>query len=115
VISVVIDYKYSEAWRKRAMQKDWKETDGTVADVEVISYRNGTEYSVVFTYKVDGGYYSGTFTTYEAYRKDDTIPVLYDPANPERNNLVESEKIQHWAIGAVVCVVALIVLYAVTH
>jgi hypothetical protein len=95
--------------------QNWKDIDGTVADVEAISYRNGTEYSVVFTYKVDGDYYSGTFTTYDAYRKDDTIAVLYDPANPERNNLVEQEKRMHWIIGAVICVVALIVLFAVTH
>jgi len=97
------------------MHKDWKDTDGTVADVQLISYKDGTTYSVVFTYKVDGEYYSGTFTTYEAYRKDDTISVLYDPANPERNNLVEQENIRHWVIGAAICIVALIILYAVTH
>jgi hypothetical protein len=74
------------------VHKDWKEIDGTVSSVEEYQTRSGTEYSVVFMYKVDGGYYAGTFTTSESYRKDDTISVLYDPANPERNNLAEQEK-----------------------
>jgi hypothetical protein len=100
---------------KPVKRKDWKDTDGTVADVEELSRRNITEYSVVFTYKVEGGYYSGTFTTGEAYCKDDTIPVLYDPASPERNTLVEQEKIRHWVVGGVLCVVALFVFYIVLH
>lgn len=98
------------------MHEDWKEVDGTVSSVEEYQTRYGTEYSVVFMYKVDGGYYSGIFTTSEAYRKDDSISVLYDPNNPDRNNLVEQETIRHWIIGAVICVGAvLFVLYAVMH
>jgi hypothetical protein len=97
------------------VHKDWKEVDGTVSSVEEYQTRYGTEYSVVFMYKVDGGYYAGTFTTSEAYRKDDSISVLYDPSNPDRNNLAEQETIRHWIIGAVVCVGGLVFLYVVLH
>ena len=97
------------------MRRDWKDTDGTVASVEEHPTRKGTQYSVVFTYKVDDEWYGGTFTTSESYRKDDTIAVLYDPSKPGRNNLVEQETIRHWIIGAILCVVALFALYAVFH
>jgi hypothetical protein len=97
------------------VRKDWKEIEGTVFSVDEYQTRSGTEYSVVFMYKVDGGYYSGSFTTSEAYRKDDTITVLYDPANPDDNNFVESEKIKHWVIGAVLCVGAVFFLYFALH
>jgi hypothetical protein len=95
------------------MRKDWKDVDGAVASVEEFPTRGGTRYSVVFTYKVDGEWYGGTFTTDESYSKDDMIAVLYDPSKPERNNLVEEEKIRHWIIGAILSVVALFILYAV--
>jgi hypothetical protein len=97
------------------MRKGWNETDGTVASVEERQTRSGTEYSVVFTYKVDGEWYGGTFTTDESYRKDDAIAVLYDPLKPDRNNLVEQETRRRWVIGAILGVGALVVLYAVSH
>jgi hypothetical protein len=98
------------------VHKDWKETDGTIASVEErLQTRNGPYYSVVFTYKVDDGYYSGTFTTGESYRTDDTITVLYDPTNPERNNLVERERIWHWAIAAIIFVGAILFFFFGRH
>jgi hypothetical protein len=93
------------------VRKDWKDTDGTVADVEERQTRSGTNYSVVFTYKVDGEWYGGTFTTGEAYRKGDTVSVLYDPLKPDRNNLVQQETIRRWVIGTVLCVVGLVFLF----
>ena len=99
------------------MRKDSKETDGTVASVDYGGRsRGGTEYSVVgFSYKVDGEWYGGTFTTGDSYRKDDTIAVLYDPRNPDRNNLVQPEQILHRVIGALVCAGGLLLLYFVLH
>ena len=99
------------------MRKDWKETDGTVASVDYGGRsRDGTEYSVVgFSYKVYGEWYGGTFTTGDSYRKDDTITVLYDPRNPDRNNLVQREEILHWVIGALLCAGGLLLLYFVLH
>jgi hypothetical protein len=97
------------------VHEDWKDTDGTVASVDSFPTRGGTRYSVVFTYKVDDEWYGGTFTTDEAYRKDDTISLLYDPAKPERNNLVEQEKTRRWILGAVVLVAVLLILFVVTR
>jgi Protein of unknown function (DUF3592) len=96
-----------------AMHKDWKDTDGTVASVSEYRTRTGTQYSVVFTYKVDNEWYSGTFTTGEEYRKDDTITVLYDPKQPDRNNLVEKETVRRWIIGSIIGAAALLLLHAV--
>jgi hypothetical protein len=94
------------------MHKDWKDTDGTVASVEEYQTRSGKQYSVVFTYKVDGEWYGGTFTTTDSYSKGDAIPVLYDPLKPDRNNLVQRETIRHWVVGAVLCALGLVFLFA---
>ena len=53
------------------MHEGWKDTDGTIASVDEHATRYGTEYSVVFTYKVDGEWYGGTYTTSESSRKGD--------------------------------------------
>ena len=83
------------------MHKDWKDADGTVASIEEQQTRGGTVYSIVFTYKVDGEWYGGTFTTRDSYSKGDAISVRYDPNKPDRNDLVERETIRHWVIGAI--------------
>ena len=87
---------------------DWLDTDGTVADEP--QYCGKNTYSVVFTYKVDDHFYSGTFTTANTYRKGDTIPVRYDPQNPERNDWVVKETRMHWIIGiGIVVTIAIII------
>jgi hypothetical protein len=91
------------------------EKTGTVAEIEERQSRSGTDYSVVFTYKVDREWYGGTFTTGEAYRKGDTIAVLYDPSKPERNNLVQQETIRKWIIAAVLCALGLLLLVVALH
>ncbi len=89
-------------------RRDWVQTDGAVGSVIVSDGKHGKSYSVVFTYKVDGHYYGGTFTSYsETYREGDWISVKYDPSNPERNDLVLKETIKHWIIGAVVVAVVI--------
>jgi hypothetical protein len=89
--------------------------DGTVAGVEERQTRNGRYYSVVFTYKVDGEWYSGTYTDYGSVRVGDSIPVRYDPKNPEHNDLVDKEKRLHWYIVIGVVVVIGIIIFCVTH
>lgn len=95
------------------MHKNWKDADGTVASVEEFQTRGGPQYRVVFTYEVDGHWCGGTFTTTDAYQKGDTLSVLYDPADPDRNNLAERETIRHWIIGAALGLAALFLLYAI--
>jgi hypothetical protein len=116
-MSFDIGYKYSEQLSEVvSVREGWKDADGTVASVyEKFQTRNGPYYSVVFTYKVDGGYYSGTFSTFEEYHENDAIYLRFDPANPERNDLVERERIKHWILFAVILVAALSVLFAAMH
>ena len=78
------------------MSKGWIDTDGTVSSVVPYEARGVTFYSVVFTYKVDGHYYGGTYTTPELYREGDSLPLSYDPRDPDRNNLVRREGMLRW-------------------
>jgi len=89
---------------------DWKDADGIVADDPVYSGKN--THSVVFTYKVDDHFYSGTFTTGDTYRKGDPIPVRYDPKNPERNDWVVKQARMYWIFGIVIAVVIAIIVVA---
>jgi Protein of unknown function (DUF3592) len=76
--------------------KGWVETEGTVSSVQSYQARGVTFYTVVFTYKVDGHYCGGTYTTTEEYREGDSLPLSYDPKDPDRNNLVRREGMLHW-------------------
>jgi hypothetical protein len=84
---------------------DWKDTDGTVADVQVQQGRNSRSYSVVFTYKVDGSWYGGTYTTGDELKVGNLVPVRYDPKNPERNDLVVKETRKHWIVAILIAIV----------
>jgi hypothetical protein len=84
---------------------DWKDIDGTVASVTEIPSRGGTIYEVIFTYEVDGHWCGGTYSSYEAYRKGDTIAVRYDPRDPDRNDLSEKQEHQRWIFIAIAVVV----------
>ena len=81
----------------------WIETRGTIASVEqqfLLNY-GGPSWIVVFTYKADSNYYSGTLTNYSYYppQVGETLLVRYDPTNPEHNDLVEKNSRAKW-IGA---------------
>jgi hypothetical protein len=94
-------------------RKDWVETDGTIATVEEHQGRNSKSYTVVFTYKVDGHFYGGTYTTWtDEPIVGDPIAVKYDPDDPERNDLVLKETIMHWVIGGVIVLVAIVIIVA---
>jgi hypothetical protein len=103
-----IGYKYSDRREVLVAKIDWKAIDGTVATVEVVQERNRPSYTVVFTYEVDGHWCAGTFTTYEKYQVGDTLPVRYDPNDPDRNDLSVEEKKKQWIIGGLVVLVAVI-------
>jgi hypothetical protein len=89
---------------------DWQDADGTVAGEP--EYRGKNTYSVVFTYKVDGHFYSGTFTTGDSYKDGDSLPVRYDPKNPDYSDLTQKESRQRWLIVGIFVVVGLLVLWA---
>lgn len=97
------------------MATEWKDTDGAIANVIAVNSRGGTRYSVVFTYKVNGSWYGGTFHTGTPYRKGDTLPVQYDPSNPDRNSYVEHEKRMHWVYAAILAFFAVIAILYLLH
>jgi hypothetical protein len=69
----------------------WADADGTVTNVEFTNGRYGPIYIVSFNYKVGEHWYGGFFSTPEQYSKDDTLPVAYDPADPDRNRYQATE------------------------
>jgi hypothetical protein len=81
----------------RMAKVDWKYIDGTVSNVISTEYANNLHTSpaddhlVTFSYEVDGHFYGGEFHTSEEYAEGQAITVGYDPANPEKNDLVKSE------------------------
>lgn len=80
---------------------DWKEVDGTVTSVERGESRGGPYYVVSFNYKVGEHWYGGLFTGPAEYQSGDLLPVQYDPANPEINDLEQREKRVQWILWAV--------------
>lgn len=70
---------------------EWKDGDGAVTSVEEKQGRYGPLYTVSFNYKVGEHWYGGVFTGNEDYKKDDWLPVSYDPADPDRNQYTVSE------------------------
>jgi hypothetical protein len=97
------------------VRSDWKETDATIASFIVYQTKVGPLYEVVFTYKVDGGWFGGTFTTTKAYRKGDTLPVFYDPKNPDRNNLVRRAGMIRWISIAACVLLVIMAIYLILH
>ncbi|HEY5331014.1 MAG TPA: DUF3592 domain-containing protein [Acidobacteriaceae bacterium] len=91
---------------------DWKDADGKVASVTRGDGRDLPSYIVVFTYEVDGHWCGGTFTTFEEYRKGDSVAVRYDPKNPDYNDLTQEESRTNWIVAAMVTAVALLSLWA---
>jgi len=72
---------------------DWAETEGSVASVK--PNPNGVirkAVTVVFTYKVDGHWYGGTFlSNFDPYVEGQTLTVRYDPKDPATNDLVKKD------------------------
>ncbi len=71
---------------------DWKDADGTITSVTSIYPRGRRQYTAVFTYEVDGHLYEGTLNTFKACNERDSIPVRYDAANPEVNELTLNQE-----------------------
>jgi hypothetical protein len=92
-------------------KKDWQSVDGTVTEVEVATGRYGPIYTVSFNYKVGEHWYGGVFTGTEEYKKDDWLPVSYDPSDPDRNQYRKSEEHRRLIL---VSLVALLVAWALT-
>jgi len=78
------------------MPKGWIEIDGTVFSAIPYQARGLTFYSVTFSYKVGDHFYSGTYMTRRGYRQGDSLPLSYDPRDPDRNSLVRREGMMRW-------------------
>jgi hypothetical protein len=90
---------------------DWKEAKGTVASVLESHSKGGNIYEVVFTYTVDGSYFGGTFTTMAYHREGETLPVRYNPSNPEENNFTKREAILRWVYVVFFVLMGLLAVY----
>jgi hypothetical protein len=94
-------------WPKRT---HWQQTEGTVSAIYLDAVGEDHGEKVVFTYKVDGHWYSGTFAS-NGYVHGQRIPVLYDPSDPHRNNLVAKNRlllILCWSLVAALALVAVL-------
>jgi len=99
----------------RTRRPHWIDTEGTVASVEVHeTTRSGdpSTWTVVFTYKVDGHWYSGTYRTFDTFKVGDTLALRYDPADPNRNNLVVKDRLLHVLYWGIAVAIALAILIA---
>ncbi len=93
------------------MTSGWLMTEGTVASVAVHQNRNSEWFTVVFTYKVDGGWYGGTFTSFTSYDVGEILDVEYDPQRPEINNFTRRERLLHWFYVAFFLALGVLALY----
>ncbi|SEG69538.1 Protein of unknown function [Bryocella elongata] len=99
-------------WQRKT---DWQSADGTVTDVEVVQGRGGPIYTVSFNYKVGEHWYGGFFTNSSEYKKDDSISVRYDPADPDRNEYTVAASRAHlWTVLVVVIFAGLLIWKAVS-
>ena len=97
-------------------RKDWKQAEATIASVQTHTGPDSEYYyEVVFTFQLDGAYYGGTFTAWKEPSVGDRISVWYDPANPDRNNLVQRVKLLKWAYAFLFLAFGLWFLYSAMH
>jgi hypothetical protein len=96
-------------------RRDWVETEGTVASVTTTYPRGRVQYTVIFTYNVDGQDYEGTMFTFKAWREGNPILVRYDPESPQRNafEVAQTRKYRTAIVIGVAFVVFLAVVYLV--
>jgi len=97
------------------LKKGWQETKGTVSSVQEFSTRVGRGYSVVFTYKADGSWYGGTFSTMSFYQQGESLPVFYDPTDPENNNFQRREGIMRWVYIVFFTLLGVVAIYLMLH
>jgi Protein of unknown function (DUF3592) len=72
-------------------------------------------YEVVFTFEVDGGYYGGSYTAWKEPYVGEKIPVWYDPADPDRNDLVQKEMLMKWVYTVLFLVFGSWIIYSAIH
>jgi hypothetical protein len=97
------------------MRKGWKHAEATVESVVMHTGPDSAYSEVVFMFKVDDGYYGGTFTAWKETFVGDKIAVSYDPANPDRNNLTQQEKLKNWALAVFFIAFGIWFLYSLMH
>jgi hypothetical protein len=73
-------------------RQGWVAAKGLVYSAEWIepSRNDRGHYNVVFSYNVDGEFYTGEFTDYgtaseEYLHRDDSVDILYDPNSPKHS------------------------------
>jgi hypothetical protein len=89
----------------------WRETPYRATE-----YGHAGDYLIVFSYTVDGNYFSGDFLSSKELQQGESFPILYDPSNPERNSKSEEKKSNRiQSVIAFVVVAAGFILYEWLH
>jgi hypothetical protein len=110
-------------------QRGWRDTNATVTGCDerpVVSMRGRQNrflsarnyYSVSFRYEAGGSTYESDFTAYKPYEEGARLAILFDPADPQRNNKNDPPGDQKSALlVTAICLAAAILfwLFGTTH
>ena len=98
------------------MRKGWKQTEATIASiVRHTGVDSQFSYEVVFSFEIGGSYYGGTFTAWKEPYVGDKIPVCYDPADPDRNDLIQRDKLMKWVYAILFLAFGSWIIYSAIH
>lgn len=100
-------------------ENGWKEVEATVSTCGGQDHYNPgmgpasvqSDYLITFSYEVDGQWYSGEFNSASPRAEGSRFTILYDPNNPEHNNMSMTDAENRWTniivgiIGAIVVIV----------
>jgi len=96
--------------RNLLTQRGWHDADATVTgcDQRAVASMRGrpsrllakprSYYVVSFRYEAGGRIYNSDFTAYRPFKEGDSLAILFDPADPQRNSRNDPQGDQKTAI-----------------
>jgi hypothetical protein len=90
----------------------WQETPWRMLNFGVLGDLFSGRYLIVFSYSVNGGTYTGEFTSSAELKEGSTFPITYDSANPEKNDRNSGTDGPWFNVAAWIVAILLGVLYA---
>jgi hypothetical protein len=120
----------NKTWLRITGKDAWKSTEATVFSCDWTDLPNQIDtpvdyYHVVYSYQVDGTFYTGRFADYglqdeEYFKRNDLFQVRYNPQNPSQSYYPDLRTRYNfmlicWAIGAVAGIVVLTISYMTGH
>jgi outer membrane usher protein FimD/PapC len=120
----------NKAWLSITGKDTWKPTDATVFSCDWTDLPDQIDgsvghYHVVYSYQVDGTFYTGQFADYgmqdeEYFKRNDVFQVRYNPRKPTQSYYPGLRTRHNFvliccAVGAVAAVVVLTIAYLTGH